>query len=419
MRNVLGLLLMLSLVAWARPYETEHAVADAVELYKWFHANPELSNQEKETSARLASELRKVGLKVEEGIGGYGIMGVLEGGGPGPTVLYRADTDGLPVTERTGLPYASKNKGVMHACGHDVHMSVAVAALRVMAENRQNWGGKIIFVGQPAEEVGQGARRMLKDPRFHKILEEHGKPSLALALHDSAIPVGLAAVGSGYVSANVDSVDIIVHGVGGHGAYPHLTVDPIVIGSEIVMALQTIVSRRLAPGSKAVVTVGRFTAGTKHNIIPREALLQLTVRSYEDGVRKKLLAEIGRVATAVAEAHGAPRPPEVIHKNESTRAGYNDPAWSERLRNRFQRVLGAPLMNLPPTMGGEDFAEYHHQLGCPGVMFVIGTQEREYPGGKRPGLHSDLFAPLPEPTLKVGTRLVVEALREALRETAP
>ncbi len=398
------------------PQEVEKILPETVELYRWFHANPELSNQEKNTSARLAQELRQLGLEVVEGVGGYGLLGALEGGGPGPVVLYRADMDGLPIVEQTGVPYASKNTGVMHACGHDVHMSTAVGTLRVLSQNRSAWKGKVLFVGQPAEEVGQGARAMLKDPKFKAFLEKHGQPSLALGMHDSALPAGQVVLTPGYVSANVDSVDIIVHGLGGHGAYPQLAIDPIVIGSETVMALQTIVSRRLPPGTKAVVTVGQFSAGTKHNIIPPEALLQLTVRSYEQTVRKKLLEEIERVARAVSAAHGAPRDPEVIHRDEYTRAGYNDPEWSRRLAARLEKVIGQPLTELEPTMGGEDFAEFHWELGCPGVMFVVGALAESYPGDRRPGLHSDMFAPLPEKTLRTSILVSVEALLEGLKQ---
>lgn len=395
--------------------EVEKILPETVELYRWFHSYPELSNQEKNTAKRLAEELRKLKLEVVEGVGGYGLLAALEGGGPGPVVLYRADMDGLPIVEKTGLAYSSKNPGVMHACGHDVHMSTALGALRILSQNRSAWKGKIIFVGQPAEEVGQGARAMLKDPKFKAFLEKHGQPDLALGMHDSGLPTGKVVLTPGYVSANVDSVDIIVHGLGGHGAYPSLAIDPIVIGSEIVLSLQTIVSRRLPPGTRAVVTVGKFAAGTKHNIIPPKAVLQLTVRSYEQDVRQKLLTEIERVAVAVAEAHGAPSKPEVIHRDEYTRAGYNDPVWSRRIAQRLAEVSGGPLTELPPTMGGEDFAEFHWELGCPGVMFVVGALAESYPEGRRPGLHSDMFAPLPEATLRSSILVSVEALLEGLK----
>lgn len=397
------------------------APTDPLELYRWFHQHPELSGQEKTTAARLAQELRDRGLEVEEGIGGHGIMAILRGKPGGPVILYRADMDALPVEEATGLPYVSQAPGVMHACGHDLHMSVAAAALGELARRRQEWSGTIVFVGQPAEEVGSGAETMIKDPRFGQMLEKAGgTPRLAFALHDSAnMAVGQAALTPGFVSANVDSVDIVVHGLGGHGAHPDGAVDPIVIGSEIVMSLQTIVSRRVPPGTRAVVTVGKFAAGSKHNIIPPSAELLLTVRSYDEETRQKLLTEIRRVAVNVAAAHNAPKPPDVLHNAaEYTPSVYNDPKWVERLRPVFVRQLGEQgLIDQPPSTGGEDFSEYARRLKIPGVMFGLGavSPARVQSGEPLPGLHSDHFAPDAGPAIQVGSRLVVDSLLEALK----
>ncbi|MGE0492452.1 MAG: M20 family metallopeptidase [Vulcanimicrobiota bacterium] len=415
MRTVL-LVLLLFAQALADPV-LDQVVPGALEHYRWFHGHPELSNQEEHTAAYLAAELRKLGLEVETGIGGHGLVGVLRGQGPGPVVLYRADMDALPVTEATGLAYASTNNGVMHACGHDLHLAVALASLAVMARQR-DWPGTILFVGQPAEEVGRGARAMLADPRLIELLGRVGRPGAALALHDSAtMPVGQVAVTGGFVSANVDSVDILIHGLGGHGAHPETTVDPIVIGAETVLALQTIVSRKLAPGTRAVVTVGRFSAGTKHNIIPSQTLLQLTVRSYEDEVRARLLEEIEAVAVGVARTHGAPRDPEVTSSEEYTRAGYNDPQLTERIAQVFKPLLGPEGLapDGEPSMGGEDFFEFPHQLGCPGMMFSLGAAAPESLAQPNPpGLHSDRWSPAAEPALRLGTQLMVAALREVL-----
>jgi hippurate hydrolase len=396
------------------------AVASALEDYRWFHRHPELSNQEKQTAARLASSLRELGMEVREGVGGHGLVGVLRGGksGEGPVVLYRADMDALPVTEQTGLPYESQTPGVMHACGHDVHMAVALGALRVMHGLRSEWSGTLLFVAQPAEELGAGAAQMLEDPQFSRLLAEMGKPRVAFALHDSAdLPAGRVAVSGGYVTANVDSVDLTFHGKGGHGAKPHETIDPIVMASEAVMQLQTIVSRRVPPDRPAVVTVGQLRAGTKHNVIPPSAELLLTVRSYDDEIRALLLSEIRHVAESVAKSYHAPRPPDFGVREGHTPSGLNDVAWSERLKRRFSELLGSDqVVPIPPTMGGEDFARFGRQLGIPGVQWRLGAAEpgalaRAKPGDL-PGLHSDAWAPDVATALPVGVRTAVAALLE-------
>jgi len=395
--------------------------ADPLELYRWFHTHPELSNHEENTSLRLAQELKKLGLEVEQGIGGYGIMAILRGRPGGPVVLYRADMDGLPVQEATGLPYASKVAGVMHACGHDLHMACAVAALGELSKKRKQWTGTIVFVGQPAEELGDGAKRMIVDPKFQKVLERAGgKPRMAFALHDSAtLAVGKVALSPGYIAANVDSVDIIVHGLGGHGAHPDSAIDPIVMASEIVLSLQTIVSRRLEPGAKALITVGKFVAGSKHNIIPPKAELALTVRSYDEKTRQRLLSEIRHISKNIAAAYHAPKPPEVRHdESDFTPSCYNDPDWVTRLRPIFVRKLGAKNVSKQEgSMGGEDFSEYPRRLKIPGVMFSLGAVavDQVQKGEALPGLHSDRFAPDAGPALELGSQLVQTCLLEALK----
>lgn len=427
MRRSIGLLLGVATAAWASTAsageltsEAKKVAAESVAAYEWFHANPELSGKEEQTAKRLAEELRAIGLEVHEGIGGHGIVGVLANG-KGPVVLYRADLDALPVAEKTGLRYASKHDGVMHACGHDLHMTTAIGALRVLAGMRDKWQGTVLFVGQPAEETGKGAQAIMKDPQFAKILKKVGKPRIALALHDAAdLPAGKVALRAGFHHANVDSVDVVLHGKGGHGARPHETIDPVVMGAEVVLALQTIVSRRLPPGEKAVVTVGKFDAGTKHNIVPPSATLLLTVRSYGDETRKLLLDEIARIVNQVAKAHRAPRAPD-IKTTEGTPAAFNDVEWTEKLRARFEAKLGKEnVVEAEATTGGEDFGRYATQLGIPAIMWKLGAVDpkrwRAAKGKGLPGLHSDLWAPAAEPALATGIESVVEAVLLGLQK---
>lgn len=397
----------------------------ATEEYRWFHANPEVSRQEEQTAAHLAEAMRTLGAEVHTDIGGHGLVAILRGGaGPGPVILYRADMDALPITEATGLAYASRNPGVMHGCGHDIHMATAIGVMGTLASLREQWAGTVLFVGQPAEEVMVGARRMIGDPKFRSILRKNGEPSLALALHDNeALPAGDVALLGGSASASVDSVDIVLHGKGGHGARPHQTIDPVVMGAEVVMALQTIVSRRIPPDEKAVITVGKFTAGTKRNIIPPSAELLLTVRSYNDETRNTLLAEIRRVARSIAKGHRAPRAPEITVRADRAPAGYNDPAWTEALRTRFSTVLGKDHVHTyEPSMTGEDFGFFGTEYGVPSVMYRVGGVNRKrfasVPASDRPGLHSDRWAPDYTPTIETGMRTMTAAILLALR-TAP
>jgi hippurate hydrolase len=399
--------------------ESKRQLPAAVAAYRWFHQHPEVSREERETARKLAGYLRELGMEVTEKIGGHGIVGILRGKPGGPVVLYRTDMDALPITEATGLPYASRHKGAMHACGHDMHMTVALGTMRLLKANRDRWKGTVLFVGQPAEETGSGARGVLSDRRFKAILRKVGKPRAALAIHVSpAEAAGQVALIPGYSGANIDDVDIVIHGKGGHASRPHHAVDPIVIGAEMVLALQTIVSRRVAPGEKALVSVSVFKGGTQHNIIPDTATLSMTVRSYADRTQKLLLQEIRRVAINVARSHRAPRDPEVKVSKDRCVSGYNDPGLTARLIGAFKRALGPKaVLGFEPGMGGEDFAYYGRVLKIPAVMWRLGTVTRKalkIPRDRRPGLHSSKYAPVVEPSLRTGMITAATAILEVL-----
>ena len=368
-----------------------------------------LSNKEEKTAARFASELKAAGWTVTEKIGGTGVVAVLKNG-EGPIVFARIDMDGLPVKEVTGLPYASKGEA-MHACGHDSHLTIGVGMARALARLKDKWSGTAVLVGQPAEEVGEGARHMIADPKFKSAMP--GKPVACLSVHDFPSLAGTVGVCPGYASANVDSLDILIHGKGGHGAWPHKTVDPIVIGSEIVLALQTIVSRKLAPGTRAVVTVGSFHAGTKHNIIGPEAKLQLTVRSYDDETRAKLRDEIRHIAEKIAEAHHAPKATEVKDAEDYTPAGYHDPALTERMKGVFERLLGKENVYIAePMMGGEDFSRFPMHFGVPGLQFRVGGAKPNHDPSI--ALHSEYWAVDPEPTVRTGSAALTRGMLDLL-----
>jgi amidohydrolase len=383
-------------------------LSSLVALYTWFHSNAELSLQEEKTSAKFASEVRAAGWTVTERVGGYGVVAVLKNG-EGPTILLRIDMDGLPVKEETGLPYASTG-GAMHACGHDSHLAMGIGVARLLSKLKDRWAGTVILVGQPAEEIVRGARMMLEDPKFKEAIPS--TPAACLSVHDFPGRAGTVGVCPGFASANTDSVDLVIFGHGGHGAWPQKTVDPIVIGSELVMSLQTIVSRKLTPGTRAVITVGSFHAGTKHNIIPNDAKLQLTVRSYESDVREKLLSEIRHIAESVAEAHHAPKKPELTMV-DSCPAGYHDPALSERMIGVFERLLGKDKVTREePVMGGEDFGLFPKHFGVPGLQFRVGGAKSNH--DPEVGLHSSKWAVDPEPTLRTGTAAFARACLELL-----
>ncbi len=381
-------------------------------LYVDLHQSPELSLHEEKTAAKLAERLRALGFEVTTGVGKTGLVGVLKNG-KGPTVLVRTDLDGLPVEEKTGVPYASKatttddsgaTVSVMHACGHDIHMTSWIGAATLLSRSKDRWRGTLVMVGQPAEEKGGGARLMLADGLYTRF----PRPDFALAIHDDAsMLAGKVGAVPGFALANVDSVDVTIFGKGGHGAYPHTTVDPIVIAARTVVALQTIVGRENNPLDPAVVTVGSIHGGTKHNIIPDEVKLQLTVRSYKDDVRKRLLAAIERIAKAESAAAGAPKAPEV-KVSEGTPATFNDPAVTKRVADAVARGIGASRMEeKAPVMGGEDFSEYG-RAGVPATILWVGAvsakkfEAAKASGASLPSLHSSEFAPDPEPTIKTG-----------------
>lgn len=396
---------------------------EIVTLYRHFHAHPELSFHEKETAARLAEQWRDAGYEVTTNVGGHGVVGILKNG-DGPTLMLRTDLDALPVTEQTGLVYASKVKtkndagvevGVMHACGHDVHIANLVAVARYLAENRDRWQGTVMVIGQPAEERGAGAKAMLDDGLFKRF----PKPDFAIALHvDSMLAAGRVGYRAGYSLANVDSVDVTMKGKGGHGAYPHTTVDPIVQAAQFVLAVQTIVSREVKPIEPAVITVGSIHGGTKHNIIGNECKLQLTVRTYAEEVRQLVLAAIKRKAEAVALGAGAPKPK--VSVSEGTPSLWNDEDLAARIVPVFERLFGEEnVVASEPSMGGEDFSRYG-QAGVPIMMFRLGAVDAQrlerYAsiGQPPPSLHSPLFYPDVEETLSTGVVAMAGAVLELL-----
>jgi len=394
-------------------------------FYIDLHQNPELSFHEEKTAAKLAERLRQLGYEVTTGVGKTGVVAVMKNGKE-PTVLVRADMDALPVEEKTGLPYASKvttkddsgaTVSVMHACGHDVHVTSLLGAATLLAKAKNLWRGTLVLVGQPAEEKGGGAIAMVKDG----LVTRFPKPDFAIALHDSSfLPAGIIGFTPGFALANVDEIDITIYGRGGHGSAPQATVDPIVIAARTILALQTIVSRENDPREPAVVTVGSIHGGTKHNIIPDEVKLQLTVRTYKEEVRKHILAAIERIAKAEAAAADAPKPPTVTLV-EGDNATYNDPALAKRLVNAFSAAFGSGrIIETPPIMGAEDFGEIGRAAGVPSVIFWVGGVEKgKYDAvkgdpAKLPSLHSSLWAPDKEPTLKTGTAALTIGALELL-----
>jgi amidohydrolase len=409
------------------------ALSDAVKkdlpalltLYRDLHASPELSMQEVKTSAKLAAEAKKLGFDVTTGVGKTGVVAVMKNG-PGPTLLLRADMDALPVVEQTGLPFASKVKaassagvesGVMHACGHDTHMSAWIGTARRLAATKDQWSGTLVMILQPGEETGEGAKAMLEDGLYTRF----PKPTHAIAFHDSAsLPAGTLGFTPGPAMANVDSVDVLVRGVGGHGAVPHQTRDPIVLGARIVGALQTLVSRELDPQDAAVVTVGSFQSGTKHNIISDEAKLQLTVRSYNDKTRQMLLDGIERIARGEAIAAGVPEdkmPVVTVRRAEFTPATVNTETLTGNVIARFRDRFGAErVRQVPPPMVGEDFSRYHREdPKIESLLFWVGgvpAAKWQAAAGdplKLPSLHSPFWAPDAEAVIGTATEAMVTA----------
>ena len=406
--------------------------------YKMLHAAPELSHHEEKTAAFFAAELRKLGYTVTEHIGkyehpewtGYGVVAVLKNGA-GPTVLLRTELDALPVDEKTGVPYASKVKAkndagvevsVMHACGHDIHITSMLGTAKTLAGLKNSWHGTLVILGQPAEETIDGARAVLRDGLYANF----PKPDYAIALHDNAeLETGKVGYTPGYAMASGTAVDIKIRGLGGHGSKPEATKDPIVVAAQVVMALQTIVSRENSPLDPAVVTVGSIHGGTRYNIIPDEVNLQLTVRTYKEEVRKKILASIERITKGVAMAAGIPedRAPIVkVSETEVTSSTFNEPQLIERMVGTFKKALGEEnVVKISPMMASEDFGYLSLDQKIPSAIFWLGAVDpakvkasREG-GAPLPSLHSALFAPVPEPTLRTGVKAMTSVVLELMK----
>ncbi len=400
---------------------------DLLAIYREFHANPELSMQETRSAARLADEARRLGFEVTPGVGGTGVVAVLRNGA-GPTLLLRADMDGLPMEEQTGLAFASRARGqtregqdtfISHSCGHDTHMTAWIGTARRMVALRNRWSGTLVMIAQPGEETSQGAKAMLADGLFTRF----PSPDFAIAFHDSAtLPAGTIGFSPGPALANVDSVDMIVRGVGGHGAAPHTTRDPVVLGARIVTSLQTLVSRELDPLDSAVVTVGSFQAGTKHNIIADEARLLITVRSYTPEVRRHLLDGIARIARGEAIAAGVPEdrmPIVTVREAEATPATVNTDALTDAMTGRFRAYFGEErVRQIRPVMAGEDFGRF--RLAKPGleslIFWVGGVEQARYDAAvaagdmsRLPSLHSPFWAPDPDAVISTATEAMVVA----------
>ncbi len=425
-RSAMSVALMLTCAA-ASPAQADDlrdAVAQdlpsLIALYRDLHANPELSFQEFRTAAKLAAEARRLGFDVTEKVGKTGVVAVMKNGA-GPTVMIRADMDGLPVDEQTGLSFASKARGtskagvetgIMHACGHDTHMSAWVGTARQLAANKAKWSGTLVMILQPAEEIGAGAKAMLADGLYTRF----PKPDYVIGFHDAAqFPAGMIGYSPGFALANVDSVDIKVRGVGGHGAYPHTTKDPVLLASRIVTSLQQLVSREVDPQDAAVVTVGSFHAGAKHNIIADEATLLLTVRSYSDETRKKLLDGIRRIAKGEAIAAGVPddrMPIVTIAEDEFTPATFNTIELTGKMAALFKQRFGDNrVIQTPPVMGGEDFSEFYRadKENVESLIFWVGgVPQAEFDAAKKdgktlPSLHSPFWAPDAEKVIATAT----------------
>ncbi|MGE3842176.1 MAG: amidohydrolase [Vicinamibacterales bacterium] len=413
---------------WLSPTaaEVDGIYAEIEQMYIDLHQNPELAFQETRTAARLAGHVRALGFDVTEGVGRTGVVAVMKNG-PGPTVMLRTEIDALPVQERTGLPFAStataktasgQVTSVMHACGHDLHMAAWAGTAQLMATNRTRWRGTLVLVGQPAEEGGAGARAMLEDGLFTRF----PRPDFALSLHDDdTMPSGTIGYRAGPFRSMSDSVTITVYGRGGHAAMPHNTVDPVVLASRIVLALQTVVSRESNPVEPIVITVGSIHGGTQANIIPDEVRLQVSVRTYTQEVRKRTLAAISRVARGEAESAGAPKPPVIDIAPSSTAVVHNDPALIARLAAALKQHLGeARVIEMPAKMTSEDFAQYG-LAGVPSALLHIGAvspaklAQARATGIPVPAPHSPEWAPDLEPTLKGAIRAEITQLLELFR----
>lgn len=396
-----------------------------VEFYKKRHQNPEISLMEKETAKDLAAELKKVGFEVTENFGGYGVVGILKNG-KGPTILYRTDMDALPMEEKTNLDYASSitteyngaTVGTMHSCGHDIHMTTLLGTARAMVETKKQWKGTLMVIGQPAEEIGAGAKMMLDAGLYQKF----GVPDYGVGLHSSpTIAAGQIGIGKGFTMANTESIDISVYGQGAHGASPHMSIDPVVIASMIVMDLQTIVSRNLKPTESAVVTVGAIQGGVKHNIIPDEVTLKLTVRTYSEEVRLMVHKRINEICKGVAIAAGLPEDklPKVTIPEEFTPANYNNPELVDKLTASASKAIGADnVLYAEPQMVGEDFSRYGNtEDKVPTTLYWLGTvPDARMKSGDLPGLHSPFYYPAPRKSIETGVMVTSQGLMDLFNQ---
>jgi hippurate hydrolase len=431
MKTLANFMLLFAVTAFAQnnlKQQVDAVVPDAHALYLNLHQHPELSGHETWTAQVMADKLRALGYEVTEHVGGTGVVAIMKNG-PGPVVMLRTELDALPVTEETGLAYASKVRakddsgrevGVMHACGHDVHMATIYGTAAIMAKNKDTWHGTLMLVGQPAEETITGASKMISDGLFTKF----PRPDIGVALHDeNGIAVGQVGITPGYAKAAADSLRITVYGKGGHGARPESTIDPVLIAASIAVRLQSIIAREIHPGDAAVITVGYIQAGTKNNIIPNEAQMGLTVRSYKPEVRAHLLASIERIAKAEAMAGGAEKMP-LIEKYESTSAVYNDTTLTQHLAGVLESVVGKNnIVKEDPLMTSEDWAAYVEQ-GIPSFYFTLGVADPQKLAAAKashkelPSNHSPLFAPVAEPALRTGIAAEVAILRDLLKGSA-
>ncbi|WP_351124142.1 amidohydrolase [Shewanella sp. T24-MNA-CIBAN-0130] len=404
------------------------------QLYLHLHQHPELSYQEKATSQRMAQELKQLGFEVTANFGGYGVVGIVKNG-KGPVVMIRADIDGLPIIEQTGKQYAStvttqdannNTVGIMHGCGHDIHMTSLIGTAQQLMLHKADWQGTLMMVAQPAEEVGGGAKAMLKQGLF----SQFPTPDSIIGLHVSAsIPAGKVGTVSGYALANVDSVDITIKGKGGHGAYPHATIDPVVLAARTVLALQTIVSREVSPLEPNVVTVGSIHGGSKHNIISDEVKLQLTLRSYNPAVREQQMAAIKRITTGIALSAGLAdelMPVVYVHDDETIPSTYNHPALAAKVKASIEAELGSDnVLVAPPVMAGEDFGLYGlTPEKRPITLFWLGAVEpSQYQasvesGDTLPSLHSSQFAPDYPLTIRTGVRAMTRTAMDLFNQPA-
>jgi amidohydrolase len=373
-------------------------------FYKDLHENPELSGEEKRTAAKVAAEMRELGLTVTEGVGGYGVIGVLHNG-PGPTTLIRTELDALPVPEDTGAPFKSQVSGKMHACGHDFHAASLMGVAYVMTKTKDQWSGTLEFLAQPAEELGHGAAAMIHDHLFEKI----PKPDQLIALHTSgAYKKGAIGVGTGFVLANADTVLVTFRGRGTHGSKPESGIDPFIQSAEFTLKLQTLLGREKSASVPAVISIGSIHGGTKANIIPDEVKMELTVRTYSADLRNFLEKRIREVAAGIAKTNDAPEP--LIQFNRSADATYNDPKLADRLKKVFEKELGSSgVIDIEAQMASEDFGEFGKAVGAPSVFFIIGERDEKKPNVSN---HSPRYLPDLRATLPTAIRATVAGLME-------